>query len=213
MITNHTKETLIAFEKRIQSRFANGELPFLIHLSGGNEEQLLDLYAGIGPDDWVFSTHRGHYHALLKGIPEEQVEMAIRQGRSMFIFSAEHKFYTSSILGGCCGIAAGVAKALKDSGSTAKVWCFLGDGAEDNGHLYEAVLYVTGNDLPCRFIIEDNNRSVDTPTTERTGGYRMDWPWCVKRLKYEPTYAHGGANLPPGSVTFQPEIVKLFTPV
>jgi len=128
----------------------------------------------------------------------------IRDGRSMFVFDRKLNFYTSSILAGTCGIAAGVAASLKEQGSANRVWCFLGDGAEDEGHFYEAVNYVDGKDLPCTFIIEDNDRSVDTSKAQRGRG-RIQWPDCVRRYHYTPTYPHGGAGCKT-MVTFDPEI-------
>jgi pyruvate dehydrogenase E1 component alpha subunit len=208
-----TSADLIAFEQRIKARFANGELPFLIHLSGGNEDFLVKLFADIKPTDWVFSNHRSHYHALLKGIPAEQVEAAICEGNSMFIFSQEHRFYTSSILAGTCCIACGAALAIKERGGNEAVWCFLGDGAEDNGHFYEAVRFAEGRDLPIIFVIEDNDRQVDTSHAQRWGtGKRFDWQSTrVIRHRYTPTFPHGGAGLPAGSVKFKEEIVARFS--
>ena len=212
MITQHTKESLIAFEERIKSHFANGELPYLVHLSGGNEEQLLEIFAAIKPHDWVFSNHRSHYHALLKGIPEGEVEDAILRGDSMFIFDKARRFYTSSILAGTCCIACGVAMESANRGNDEMVWCFLGDGAEDNGHFYEAVRFAESRNLPVRFIIEDNDRQVDTSHFERWGTqWRWQWPMGrVSRYRYTPTYPHGGAGLPPGSVKFKQTAIDRF---
>jgi pyruvate dehydrogenase E1 component alpha subunit len=221
----HTADTLIAFETRIRDHFAAGALPCLIHLSGGNETQLLDIFSRIRPQDWVFSTHRNHYHALLKGIPADHLESEILAGRSMFIYSRDHNFLTSSILAGTCCIAAGVAwdiAQLGDADDAADghphVYCFLGDGAEEEGHYYEAALFAEANALPITFIIEDNARQVDTPKSERRGQDRSDYYTngthepldhftCVDRYYYTPTYPHGGAGLPPGSVTFQPAAI------
>lgn len=208
----HTAESLIAFEQRIKAHFAAGELPFLVHLSGGNEEQLLRIFEDIKPGDWVFSNHRSHYHALLHGIPEADVEVAILRGDSMFIFDRERRFYTSSILAGTCCIACGVALAIKQAGGTERVWCFLGDGAEDNGHFCEAVRFSVGRKLPLRFVIEDNDRQVDTSFAERWGGnWRPVW-WDVgvSRYHYKPTFPHGGAGLPPGSVKFSDTAIARF---
>ena len=78
-------------------------------------------------------------------------------GRSMFIYDKEKKFFSSAIVGGIPGIAVGLAMALKRKGSNNKVWCFVGDGAEDTGHFAESVRYVDGWDLPCEFVVEDND--------------------------------------------------------
>jgi pyruvate dehydrogenase E1 component alpha subunit len=203
---------LIQFEQRIKALFAGGELPFLVHLSGGNEQQLIEIFRDIQPGDWVFSNHRSHYHALLHGIPADEVEAAICRGDSMFIFSTNRRFYTSSILAGTCCIACGVALEIKERGGNEKVWCFLGDGAEDNGHFYEAVRFAEGRDLPITFIIEDNDRQVDTDHATRWGtNERFRWETAkVNRYYYTPTFPHGGAGLPPGSVQFREEIVKRF---
>lgn len=212
MITHHTRESLIEFERGIKLLFANGELPFLVHLSGGNEGQLLEIFRDIKEDDWVLASHRGHYAALLKGCPPEWVESEILAGRSMFLFNRERNFLTSSILGGTAGIAAGIALSLKQSGSTARVFCFLGDGSEDNGHVAEAIRYATSMDLPCTFIIEDNGVQVDTSYAERWGtDKRMDWQSPkVRRYFYTRVFPHGGAGLPAGSVTFKPEAIARY---
>lgn len=191
-----TKSQLIAFETRMKDAFERGELPFLLHLSGGNEDQLLDIFKSIRTTDWVFCTHRSHYHYLLKGGTEERLEKLIREGRSMFIFDRKLRFFTSSIVAGCCCMAAGVAQSIKDRGGEEKVWCFIGDAGEDEGHFYEAVRWVTGRGLPCTFIVEDNDRSVETTRQQRWGD--KDYPLlnvpCVRRYTYVPTYPHAGTG-------------------
>ncbi len=213
-MNNCTAAELIAFEQRIKSAFAAGDLPFLVHLSGGNEGQLISIFNDVREGDWIFSGHRSHYHYLLAGGSPDRLEQLIREGRSMFVFDRKLNFVTSAILAGLCCPAAGVALALKQSGSTARVWCFLGDGAEDNGHFCEAVRYATGHDLPVTFVIEDNDRQVDTSYAARWGmEARFDWQSPkVRRYHYTPTFPHGGCGLKPGSVTFKPEVVARFMP-
>ena len=216
------KDWLIAFENRIKAHWEAGNLPCLLHLCGGNEAELIGLISDIRPRDWVFSTHRNHYHALLKGIPPDQLEAAILSGHSMFTFSREHNFYSSAILAGACCIAAGVAYDIKARGGDEEVYCFLGDGAEEQGHFYEAALFVEANELPCTFIIEDNNRQVDTDKNTRRGGEAPFWNQyepratahfpldgfnCVVRYHYTPTYPHAGSGAKPGTITFKPEAI------
>ena len=201
-MTKYTKDQLIAFEICIKELWESGELPFLLHLCGGNEDQLIEIFKDVRPGDWVFSGHRSHYHYLLAGGNETVLIDKIKQGDSMFIFGRqEHlasalqcNFLTSAVLAGTCGIAAGVAFALKEEGSPNHAWCFLGDGAEDEGHFYEAVMFVEANQLPCTFIIEDNDRSVDTAKIHRRGAARMGWPKCVRRYEYTPVYPHAGSG-------------------
>ena len=187
-----TKEELIAFEDHIGDLYMDNQLPFLFHLSGGNEDQLIEIFKDIKEGDYVISSHRNHYHALLHGVPPEVVEDRIKNGRSMFIYDRERNFFVSAIIGGTPAIAAGIAAALKRKGSDQKVWCFVGDGTEDNGHLSEAVRYVEGFDLPCKFVIESNDRSCEASNADRWGnaGYPKWASSRVIKYYYEPTYPH-----------------------
>ena len=205
-MTKITKQDLINFENSIVDLYFDNKLPFLFHLSGGNEDQLIEIFKDVKEGDYVLSNHRSHYHALLHGIPEDTVRDRILNGRSMFIFDKNRNFFTSAIIGGLPAIAAGIAWALKRKGSSQKVWCFLGDGNEDSGHLREAARYVDGWDLPCKFIIEDNQRSVDTPTNQRWGKSLVPESFedCVTRYVYEPKYPHART---PGMIDLSKAVV------
>lgn len=192
---NATKEELIEFETKIHDLFEEGDLPFLTHLCGGNEDQLIEVFKDVEEGDYIFSTHRTHYHYLLAGGKPDVLEDKIKDGDSMFVFDQKLKFFSSSVLAGCTGIAAGVALSFKMQNKKNKVWCFIGDGAEDEGHFYEAVSLVEGWDLPCTFIVEDNDRSVDTSKKDRRGkDHPIKWPTCVRRYHYTPTYPHAGSD-------------------
>lgn len=195
-------QDLIDFENGTKAAWESGDLPCLLHLAGGNEEPLLDLFKYVHPGDWIFSTHRNHYHALLAGIPASELKDKIANGRSMFVYSRKHNFFCSAVLAGCCGIAAGVAWAIKNlspitrHSSLPHIYCFIGDGGEEQGHFYEAAMFVEANELPCTFIIEDNERSVDTPLAARRGDAKgLEHLFkCVRRYKYIPTYPHAGSG-------------------
>src|SRR3990167_1988105 len=108
-----TKEELIAFENWTVETFNNGLLKSPVHLSGGNEEQLIEIFKDIKPNDWVFTTYRSHYHALLKGVPEERLKNWILDNKSIHFMDSEYKVFSSAIVGGCLPIALGVAMAIK----------------------------------------------------------------------------------------------------
>jgi TPP-dependent pyruvate/acetoin dehydrogenase alpha subunit len=160
-------EQLRAFEKRVAEAFENKQVKGPIHLSAGNEEQLIDIFKGIKRDDWICTTYRSHYHALLHGIPEEWLWQEILDGRSMTINSPKYRFLSSAIVGGMLSIACGIAATLKSSDR--KVWCFIGDMACTTGAYHEAQQYASANKLPVKFVIEDNGLSVDSPTDECWG--------------------------------------------
>ena len=190
-MARYTKDELISFEQNIINNYNNNKLPFLFHLCGGNENQLINIFDKIEDGDWVLATHRNHYHAYLHGIPPETVEDRVCNGRSMFIYDKQRNFFSSAIVGGIPGIAAGIALALKRKGQKNKVWCFVGDGAEDTGHFAEAVRYVNGWGLPCTFVIEDNDMSIIANKKERWGTADLiKWPDCVKRYHYTLPFPH-----------------------
>ena len=195
MITNHTPTTLRFFEQRVADEFHAGKLPYAIHFSGGNEETLIDIFQDIKECDWVFSTWRSHYHALLKGIPADRLMEMIREGRSMHIMSKEHRFFAAAIVGGCIPIATGVAQAIAKRRGSEKVFVFIGDGAEDQGVFYESVRYAQAFELPIKFVIEDNSLAVDTPKSERIGCFCMPWPLeYVHRYYYSRQWPHVGTG-------------------
>ncbi len=165
-----TIEELRDFEEIVKDDYLAGKIHSPVHFSKGNEAPLIEIFKHIQEKDWVFSTHRNHYHALLKGVDKDWLRKEILADRSMHINALEHKFFTSSIVGGCLPIALGVAMALKRKKSPDKVWVFVGDMAAETGSFHECVKYATGHDLPITFIIEDNHLSVETPT-DRVWGY------------------------------------------
>ena len=67
------KNFLITFSDKIKKIYEKGKIKAPIHLSGGNEEQLIKIFKKIKKGDWVISNWRSHYHALLHGIPEKKV--------------------------------------------------------------------------------------------------------------------------------------------
>lgn len=203
---NHaTADQLIEFETGIKELWEAGELPFLIHLCGGDEQQLVKIFEGIKEGDWVFASHRCHYAALLAGMEPDELEAKIRAGKSMFVYSKRLNFCVSAVLAGTCAMAAGIAWALRERGSESRVWCFLGDAGEEQGAFYEAALFVEGNALPCTFVIQDNGIQVQTTKAERN---RMPYVLenlfaCVQRYIYRPTYPHSGSHKPRESIQFK----------
>lgn len=163
---NWSVQDLIDFENDIISHWEGGEIKGPIHLSNGNEKELIRIFSKIGIDDWVFSTWRSHYHALLHGMEPDKLKQKILDGKSITIVDKESKFYASAIVTGTLPIALGVAKAIKLQGSDNKVWVFLGDMAFESGIFYEVHKYARNYDLPLYFVVEDNGVSTNTPTLD-----------------------------------------------
>lgn len=188
-----TKDDLIRFEKEVADRFERREIPGPIHLSGGNEDQLIEIFKDIKPTDWVFSTWRSHYHALLHGVPEDKVMAEIMAGKSMSLMFPEYHFFTSAIVGGILPIAVGLAAGIKRQNKDAQVWCFIGDMSATTGIFYESINYAYKHGLPIRFIIEDNYLSCNSPTQEiTTSHWKHDWPY--KQYEYDRSVPHCGTG-------------------
>ena len=189
-----TVEYLIEFEAEVKRRFEAGEINGPVHLSNGNEAQLIEIFKDIQPIDWKFSTWRSHYHALLAGIPADWLMEEIVRGKSMSINRPDHRFMTSAIVGGCLPIAVGVAAGIKRKGSTEHVWCFVGDMAATTGTYHDALKYAEGFDLPITFVVENNGKSTNTPTLE-TWGDCAQKHGKARTYYYKSSYPHIGAGL------------------
>jgi TPP-dependent pyruvate/acetoin dehydrogenase alpha subunit len=185
-----TAADLIAFEREVADAFEAGKIRAPVHLAGGNEDQLIEIFREIKREDWVFSTWRSHYHALLHGVPRELVMGEILAGRSMMLHFPEYRFFTSAIVGGILPIACGVAAA------GGKVWAFIGDMCSSSGAFGDAERFALGHRLNVNFVIEDNGLSTNTPTLEawipQSGGAGRS---TTRRYRYMRRYPHVGSGV------------------
>ena len=199
------KQDLITFEDTVKDMWEKGILKVPVHLSDGNEEQLIEIFKDIAPWDYVFSTHRNHYHYLLHGGDYVALLWEIMgypggicggNSGSMHTIDPKCKFYSSGIVAGMVAIACGVALGIKRNKGKEQVWCFVGDGACDSGHTWEAWRYAVGHDLPITYVVEDNNRSVCAPRQARWGaadGELRDMP-KMRYYTYKAKYPHVGSG-------------------
>ena len=200
-----TESDLIKFEEEVKQKYEDAEIKAPVHLTRGNEKELIEIFQYVHPEDWVFCGHRNHYQALLHGVPRETLMDLVVRGRSMSVHSKEPKLYSSAIVGGTISIALGAAKALKMKqddtlnknyyrDNKRKVWCFIGDMAFETGIFYEAHKYATNFDLPLIFVVEDNNMSTNTPTDETWNYKKRDIPYGVIYYQYERGFPHHGTG-------------------
>jgi TPP-dependent pyruvate/acetoin dehydrogenase alpha subunit len=188
-----TADSLIDFENLIVEHWSNAKIRGPIHLSNGNEEQLIEVFKRIKKTDWVFSTWRSHYHALLKDISPMWIEEEILKGKSITLCKIEDNFYSSAIVGGTLSIALGVALGIKQNGGDDKVWCFVGDMSFESGIFYEVHKYARNFDLPLYFVVEDNGVSTYTPT-EATWNVKREVPDDVIYYSYKSKFPHYGTG-------------------
>lgn len=190
-----TPERLLAFEEEIAQTFARGEIKSPIHLSKGNEAELIEIFEDIQPDDWVLCGWRSHYHCLLKGVSPERLKAEILKGHSVSLSFPPEKILCSGIVGGIGPIAVGIAKMLKIKndqafGPESRVWCFIGDMTAESGIIHESMKYAKGHGLPVSWIIENNGQSVCTDTRQSWG--RNTAPPDVDEYEYKLGRPHAG---------------------
>ena len=102
-----TQEELIAFEDKVAALFNDGKIRAPVHLYSGNETEMIEVFKDVRPKDWLFCSWRSHYQCLLKGVPPQEVLDEIMAGRSISLCFAEHRIYSSAIVGGVLPIAIG----------------------------------------------------------------------------------------------------------
>ena len=141
-------------------------------------------------------------------MPRDRVKQDILEGRSITLHYADYNFYSSAIVGGISPIAAGTALALKKQKKKNRVYCFLGDMGFRAGISHESIIYSISNSLPITFIVEDNGKSVGTPTEASWGGsvktetlfdiyeeLSKNTDTNMIYYKYQMTYPHSGTGV------------------
>ena len=167
MEIKYTDKELSDFELEIIELFENKKVKGPVHLSGGNESKIIEIFKEVHENDWVFSTWRSHFHCLLKGIPKETIKKDIMEGKSITLHYPEYKLFTSAIVSGIVPIALGVAYEIKRKNiEDEMVWCFIGDMTSETGCFHESYKYSINFDLPIIWVIEDNKLSTNVNTKE-----------------------------------------------
>ena len=154
------------FELKVQELYRNARLPGFVHLYVGEEAVAVGVCMNLVDKDLVFSTHRGHGHALAKGVPAGIVLAELwgkvtgssgGRGGSMHLYAPEWGFMgTNGIVGAPIPLATGGALSAKLRQNGQIVVSFFGEGAVNSGSFHEAVNMGTVWDLPVVYICENN---------------------------------------------------------
>ena len=180
------------FEEALYRAFMTEKMPGTMHQTNGQEAIAVGVGLALELDDVMTSTHRGHGHAISKGIPLNALmaEMYARttgtsggMGGSMHIFDLPRGFLgTTGVVGAGVPIAVGAALALKLEEKKRLAVAFLGDGAMNQGAVHEAFNLAVVWKLPVIFVCENNGYAVSYPTSrafaiehlaQRAAGYGM----------------------------------------
>lgn len=170
-------QTIRAFESRVELLFKAGELPGFVHSCAGQEAIAVGVCSQLTGADYITSTHRGHGHAIAKGIALDAIfaelygkEAGACRGRGGSMHVADFSIGmlgANGIVGGGFGIAAGAALAIKYRQGTEVAVCFFGDGAANKGTFHEALNFAGVHDLPVVYVCE-NNRYAQFTAASRT---------------------------------------------
>ena len=168
-----------AFEERLRTEYRAGHVPGHVHLSLGQEAVPAGLSLHLDQCDIVTSTHRGHGHALAKGVDATAMMMEIfgraggccgGKGGSMHIADPDRGLLCANgIVGANAPLALGAALSAKLLGERRIAVAFLGDGASNQGAVFESLNLAAAFALPCLFVIEDNGYGEYTPRAAVTG--------------------------------------------
>ena len=171
------------FEEKAGQLYGMGQIGGFCHLYIGQEAVVVGMQSVARPDDTVVTSYRDHGHMLACGMEANGVmaELTGREGGysrgkggSMHMFSREKNFYGGhGIVGAQVPIGAGLAFAHRYHGKDSVSMTYLGDGAVNQGQVYETFNMAALWDLPVIFVIENNQYGMGTAVSRAAAGQSL----------------------------------------
>lgn len=162
-----------AFERKVNEYFLKGYIPGTIHLSLGQECVAVGVASALRDDDTLIPTHRGHGHALAKGMAPFRLfaELFARRdgccggkGGSLHICDVSKGIMPPNpVVGSSVPYAAGIAFSYKYRKQDNVIASLFGDGAVNTGPLHEGINLAAIWRLPVVFVCENNQYAISTP--------------------------------------------------
>jgi acetoin:2,6-dichlorophenolindophenol oxidoreductase subunit alpha len=172
------------FDERASKMVKRGEIPGTVHTSIGQEAQVVGSCMALADGDYMTGNHRSHGHPIGKGaalgpLMAELVGKAwgVCGGKGGSMHLADFKVGSlgeSGIVGSSIPIATGAALSSKVLGNGRVSLAFFGDGAANQGCLYEAMNLASVWKLPIIFLCENNQYALSTPARTVTAGVVAD---------------------------------------
>ena len=169
------------FEEKAGQLYGMGLIGGFCHLYIGQEAVVVGLQATLNPGDQVITAYRDHGHMLATGMDPKGVmaELTGRatgysrgKGGSMHMFSREKNFFGGhGIVGAQVPIGTGLAFANKYRKNGAVTLTYFGDGAANQGQVYESFNMAELWKLPVVYVIENNQYAMGT-SVERSSAQR-----------------------------------------
>ena len=168
------------FEESLAELYRRGQLVGVVHLSVGQEATAVGVCSALRTGDQITSTHRGHHHMLARGLDPQRMFAEILgraggycggKGGSMHVSApAEGAVGANGIVGGGIPHAVGLAFAAQKLGRGGVAVAFFGDGAANQGVLFESLNLAALWQAPVVFVCENNGYTEFTPTDAVTSG-------------------------------------------
>lgn len=166
------------FELKAREIFRSGKMPGFIHIYVGEEAVAAGVCAQLRKDDYVASTHRGHGHALAKGISARDVMAELMgtvtgcsggRGGTMHLYDPSVGFLGSNgVVPPGILIATGAGLSAKLQGKDQVAVAFFGDGGSNNGAFHEGLNMASVWQIPVVFVCENNLYATEMPLAEST---------------------------------------------
>jgi len=174
-----TMQTIRQTEEQLARYHQKGLILGACHTYVGEEAIASGVCAHLTNDDVVFSTHRGHGHALAKGLAPEKLiaelfgrdtGVSFGRGGSMHLFAPEIGMMgTSGIVGPCILQACGGGYSFKILRQENVAVAFFGDGAVNNGAFHEGLNMASIWNLPVIFVCENNQFATEVAFEDSSG--------------------------------------------
>ena len=171
------------FEEKAGQLYGMGEIGGFCHLYIGQEAVVVGLQSNLNDCDTMVTSYRDHGHMLACGMDPSGVmaELTGRgtgysrgKGGSMHMFSREKNFFGGhGIVGAQVPIGAGLAFAHNFKNDKGINLTFLGDGAINQGQVYETFNMAALWKLPIIFIIENNQYGMGTSVSRAAAGQKL----------------------------------------
>ncbi|MAV83059.1 MAG: pyruvate dehydrogenase (acetyl-transferring) E1 component subunit alpha [Pelagibacteraceae bacterium] len=168
------------FEEKASQLYGSGQIGGFCHLYIGQEAVVIGILSSINSEDTVVTSYRDHGHILARGVDPKLVmaELTGRsggiskgKGGSMHMFSKKNRFYGGHGIVGAqvpIGVGLGFSHKYRKEKKISRV--YLGDGAMNNGQVFESFNLASLWELPVLFIIENNHYGMGTSNKRAASG-------------------------------------------
>ena len=186
------------FEEKAGQLYGMGLIGGFCHLYIGQEAVVVGIQLALGEGDEVITSYRDHGHMLATGMQARGVmaELTGREGGysrgkggSMHMFSKERNFFGGhGIVGAQVSLGTGLAFSNHYRGNDRVCVTYFGDGASNQGQVFESFNLAALMKLPCIYVIENNKYGMGTSVERATASHDLSQngvPWGITGMQVD----------------------------